>query len=185
MSQPKQDVHPVRRRAGYLSALSNYTKTVARHVETEGTSEDALELQGKLHDRFTKYLESHETALASVPEREDSLKASHVDIETRHRKASDLLQNYIDDGTKTERSMCVRELFSSKSSLAETVKTASTRRSSKRSSYSRMSNSDRLSEARIQAELAKKNAEQQQLMEEAHQRRLAVERENCATTTGV
>ena len=69
MSQKGINVHPVRRRAGYLSALSKLYKSVQRLIETDGTTEDALQLQEKLNDRYTKYLESHETALASVPER--------------------------------------------------------------------------------------------------------------------
>ena len=167
----------MRQRAGYLSALSKLYKSIQRLVDIEGSTEDALELQEKLNVRYAKYLESHETALASQPEREVSLNESHLDIGKRHREAAELLQTYLDDGNKSERSMLVQNLFSSKSSLAGTFKTASTKHSSKRSSCSRMSNSDRLSEARIQAELAKKNAEQQQLMQEAHQKRLAVERE--------
>ena len=130
----------------------------------QGSTEDAIELQGKLHDRYTKYLASHENALASVSEREASLNASHVDIEKRHREAADLLQAYIDDGDKTERSMHMRSLFSSRSSLAKTTRTASTKNSSKRSNCSRMSNSDRLSEARVQAELAKVNIAQQRAL---------------------
>ena len=86
------NVHPVRRRAGYLSALSKLYKSVQRLIDTEGTTEDALELQDKLHDRYTKYLENHEVALASVPEREVSLSASHIDIEARHREAVEFLQ---------------------------------------------------------------------------------------------
>ena len=163
-----------------LALCQNCIKPLQDLIETEGTSEDALELQGKLHDRYTKYLESHETALASVPEREDSLKGlSCIDIEKRHREASDLLQEYIDDGNKTERSMQVRELFTSKSLLTETRKNCNCfnkTKSSKRSSHSRISNSDRLSEARIQAELAKKSAEQQQLMQEAQKMK------NCSRT---
>ena len=73
MSQKEINVHPVRRRAGYLSSLSKFYKTVQRIIDTEGTTEDALELQEKLDDRYTKYLESHETALAAVPKREASL----------------------------------------------------------------------------------------------------------------
>ena len=40
-----------------------------------------------------------------------------------------------------------------------------------------MSKSDRLSEARVQAELAKTNLEQYRVLQEAQQKKLAVERE--------
>ena len=150
------NVHPVRQRAGYLSALSKLYKTVQRLIDTEGTSEDALVLQEKLYHRYTKYLESHEVALASMPERESSLNESHRDMGKRHHEAAEQLKTYIDDVNKTKRSMRVRELFSAKSSLARTAKTASTKHSSRRSASGRMSNSDRLNEARVKAELAKK-----------------------------
>ena len=63
MSQPKPDVHPVRRRAGLLSALSKLYTTVRRFIDSGGATEDALDLQQKLHERYATYLESHETAL--------------------------------------------------------------------------------------------------------------------------
>ena len=192
MSQKGIKVHPVRRRAGYLSALSKLYKSVQRLVDIEGSTEDALELQEKLNVRYAKYLESHETALALQPEREVSLNESHLDIEKRHREAAEQLRAYIDDCNKSERSMRVRNLFSSKSSLAGTTKTASTRhssrhsirshisnsnRSSRQSVHSHMSNSERLSEARVQAELAKTNLEQYRALQEANQKKLAAERE--------
>ena len=174
-------MHPVRRRAGLLSSLAKLYATVRRLLNSEGTTEEALELQQKLHARYTSYLESHENALVAVPEREHSLTTSHIDFEERHQEAVEMLQAYIDDGNKSERSLHMRSLFSSRSSNAGTLKTVSTKHSSRRSSRSAVSqaNSNRLSEARIQAELAKKNAEQQQIMQEAHQRRLAAERETA------
>ena len=177
MSQKGINVHPVRQRAGYLSALSKLYKTVQRLIDTEGTSEDALVLQEKLHDRYTKYFESHEVALASMPERESSLNESHRDMGKRHHEAAEQLKTYIDDVNKTKRSMRVRELFSAKSSLARTAKTASTKHSSRRSASGRMSNSDRLNEARVKAELAKKNLEQYRALKEANQKKIAAERE--------
>ena len=139
--------------------------------------DDAFKLQQKLHDRYTAYLESHEEALVAVQERESSLNASHVDVDQRHQEAVDQLQAYIDDGTRTERSLHVRSLFSSSASNAGTLKTTSKKESSRRSSCSHVSKGDRLSEARVQAELAKKNVEQQRVLQEAQQRKLAVERE--------
>ena len=177
MSKPESDVDPVRRRTGFLSALSKAYTAVFRLIDTEGTTDDALKLQQKLHDRYTAYLENHEDALVAVPERESSLNASHVDVDQRHQEAVDQLQAYIDDGTRTERSLHVRSLFSSSASNAGTLKTTSKKESSRRSSCSHVSKGDRLSEARVQAELAKKNVEQQRVLQEAQQRKLAVERE--------
>ena len=140
----------------------------------EGTKSEALELQKKLNDRYTNYLEIDEQMLAEFLERETSLNASHFEIDERHQKAVDQLQAYIDDG---ERSLHVRSLFSSQMSNPQTASTCSKKQSSKRSSCSRKSNSDRLGEARIQAEMAKKNVKQQRLMQEAKQKKLDVERE--------
>ena len=169
--------HPARRRAGFLSALSKLYSKIRRHVESEGSTEEALELQQKLQERYAKYLECHEEALVAVPEREMSLNASHVDVDHRHLEVAELLQTYIDDGNRTERSMHVRSMFSSTSSKTSTYKTVSRNPSSRRSSRSHMSKSDRLSEARVQAELAKTSMEQRQILQEAEQKKLAAERE--------
>ena len=67
MSQKGKDVHPVRRRAGFLSALAKLYSAVRTLLNSEGTAEEALQIQQKLHERYTAYLESHETALVEVP----------------------------------------------------------------------------------------------------------------------
>ena len=85
---------------------------VRRLIDSGGSTEEALEIQQKLHDRYTAYLECHETALVEVPERETSLNTSHVDVDQRHQEHVEHLQAYIDDGIKTEGSMHVRSLFS-------------------------------------------------------------------------
>ena len=71
-----------------------------------------------------------------LPEREVSLNLSHMEVDKRHLEVHDLLQAYIDDGNKSERSVHMRSLFSSKASVAGTTKTASAsqKRSSRRSS---------------------------------------------------
>ena len=73
----------------------------------------------------------------------------------------------------------MRSLFSSRSSNADIAKTVSNKHSSRRSSRSGASQakSDRLSEARVQAELAKTNIAQQRALKEAQQKKLAAERE--------
>ena len=176
MSQPETHAHPVRRRAGLLSALSRLYATVRRFIDSGGSTEDALELQQKLHERYATYMECHEIALFEVPERENSLNASQIDVDGRHQEAVAQLQAYIDDVVKSERSLHVRSLFSANILKAGSSKTVSKQQSSQRSVVSQ-AKSDRLSETRIQAELAKKNMEQQRLLQEAQQRKLAEERE--------
>ena len=75
MSQPATYAHPVRRRAGFLSALTRLYTAVRRLIDFGGSTEEAQEIQQKLHDRFAAYLECHETALVELPEREASLNA--------------------------------------------------------------------------------------------------------------
>ena len=74
-------VMPVRQRAGYLSALSKTYSAIRRLMETGGSTEEALDLQTKLQERYEKYLKCHEAALVAVPEREVSLNASHIDVD--------------------------------------------------------------------------------------------------------
>ena len=177
MSQPNQDVHPVRRRAGLLSALTKVHNAVIRLIDSEGSTEEARELQQKLNERYKNYLECHETVLVEVPERETSLNASHFDIDQRHQEIAERLQAYIDDGNKSERSMHVRSLFSSRSSNAGTAKTLSNRHSSHRSHISKARSDGRLNEARVQAQLARKNVEQFKILQAAQQKKLDLERE--------
>ena len=118
MSQKGKDVHPVRRRAGLLSALAKLYGAVGTLLDGNGTTEEALQIQQKLHERYAAYLESHETALVDVPEREASLNTSHIDIEQRHQQGVRMLQAFIDDGTRSEQSLHLRNLFSSISSSA-------------------------------------------------------------------
>ena len=162
-----------------LSALAKLYASVRNLIETDGSTEEALGIQQKLDERYAAYLESHENALVAVPEREISLNTSHVDIEQRHQQAVEMLQAYNNDGNKSERSLHMRSLFSSRSSNADIAKTVSNKHSSRRSSRSGASQakSDRLSEARVQAELAKTNITQQRALKEAQQKKLAAERE--------
>ena len=179
MSQPETHAHPARRRAGFLSALSKLYSKILRLIETDGTTEEGLEMQQTLQERYARYLESHEEALVLLPERESSLNTSHIDVDRRHLEIGEQLQAYIDDGTKTERSLHVRSLFSSRLSQSSTSKTVSNKQSSRHSSRSVVSQakSDRLSEARVQAELAKTNIAKQKALKEAHQKKIAAERE--------
>ena len=172
------EVMPVRQRAGYLSALSKTYSAIRRLIETGGSTDEALELQTKLRERYEKYLKCHEAALVAVPEREESLNASHINVDQRHLEVEEQLQAYINDGNKSEKSLHVGSLFSSRTSVA-----ASSKRSSRKTGRSVVSqaksNSDKLSEARIQAQLAKSNVEQQRLIQEAQQQKLMAERETA------
>ena len=118
MSQKGKAVHPVRRRAGLLSALAKLYGAVQTLLDSEGTAEEAIQIQQKLHERYTAYLDSHETALVDVPEREASLNTSHIDIEQRHQQATRMLQAFINDGTRSEGSLHLSNIFSSRSSNA-------------------------------------------------------------------
>ena len=169
-------VMPVRQRAGYLSALSKTYSAIRRLMETGGSTEEALDLQTKLQERYEKYLKCHEAALVAVPEREVSLNASHIDVDQRHLEADEQLQAYINDGRKSEQSLHVGSLFSSRSSIKATSKRSS--RQTGRSVASQ-TNSDRLSEARVQAKLAQVEVEQSKALHEVQKRKLEFDRETA------
>ena len=178
MSQPSH-AQPVRRRAGLLSALTRLYTAVRRLVDLGGSEEEALEIQQKLHDRYTAYIECHETALVEVPDREATLNASHVDVDQRHQEHVEQLQAYIDDGNKSERSIHMRSLYSQRSSKAGTAKTVSNKHSSHHSHISKARSDGRLNEARVQAQLAKKNVEQFKALQAAQLKKLHLERETA------
>ena len=90
--------------------------------------DDELQLQNKLHERYTVYLESHEIAIASFPEKEESLTSSHIRNEQRHQQAISALQAYINDGTKPEddmESLHAASLFSYRFKRTQTSKHSS------------------------------------------------------------
>ena len=68
---------PVRSRAGHSSALSKVYLDIERLYQNNGSTDEAMDLQFKLIERYNKYLESHELALASAPDKEETLNKSH------------------------------------------------------------------------------------------------------------
>ena len=135
MSQHDGEVDPVRRRAGLISALVKLYVKTQKLLDEDGSPEEAVQLQEKLHERYTVYLEGHEIALSTYPDKVESLTSSHIRNELRHQQAIDTLQNYIDNGTKPDddmKSLHAASLFSSRSK-----KSASTKHSSNRSYVSK------------------------------------------------
>ena len=72
MSQAGAEADPIRRRAGLLSALVKLYVNAQKLMDKGGSADDAQQLYDKLHERYTRYVESHEIALATYPDREDS-----------------------------------------------------------------------------------------------------------------
>ena len=118
MSQAGAEADPIRRRAGLLSALVKLYVNAQKLMAKGGSADDAQQLLDKLTERYTKYLESHETALAAYPEREETLVTSHVKNEQRHQQLVDSLEVYFVDGTKPDdlESLRAASIFSTRSS---------------------------------------------------------------------
>ena len=118
MSQHGKNVDPIRRRAGLLSSLAKLYAAVQNLLDSDGSTDDALVIQEKLTERYAAYLDSQETAMVAAPDREETLTSTHITNEQRHQQAVDMLQAFIDEGNKSERSLHLRSLFSSGSSRA-------------------------------------------------------------------
>ena len=177
MSQVSIEADPVRRRAGLLSALVKLYVNAKTLIDKDGSAEEALQLQEKLQVRYDVYVESHEIALVTYPDREESLTASHIRNEERHQQLLSDLQAYIADGTKPDdlQSLHAASLFSRHSSTRS--KAASSKCTAVSASRGSQANSDRLSESRVQAELAKRKFAQQQAEQLKEQQRIDFERD--------
>ena len=180
MSQAGAEADPIRRRAGLLSALVKLYVNAQKLMDKGGSADDAQQLHDKLHERYTRYLESHEIALATYPDRDEALIASHVRSEQRHQQLVDSLEVYIVDGTKPDdlESLHAASLFSarSKKSIAQSCPALQTRKADA-SSRASQARSVTLSETRVQAELAKRRFAQQRAEQEENQKRIDFERE--------
>ena len=180
MSQPGGEADPIRRRAGLLSALVKLYVNAQKLMDKGGSAEDAQELHDKLHERYTKYLESHEIALATYPDRDEALIASHVRSEQRHQQLVDNLEIYIVDGTKPDdlESLHAASLFSvrSKKSVAQSCP-ALHKRSAETASRVSQARSTTISETRVQAALAKRRFAQQQAEQKELQKKIDFERD--------
>ena len=157
----------------------NSTQLCKILLDSEGSTEDAYILQQKLTERYDAYLESQEMAMVSVPDREETLTSTHITNEQRHQQAVDMLQAYLDDGTRSEKSLHLKTLFSSGSSRASVVPRKKSLAPNRYggSQASKAKSDSRLSEARVQAQIAKRNVEQFKALREAQQKKLDMERE--------
>ena len=181
MSQPEVRPDPIRRRAGLLSSLVKLYAGIKTLIENDGTAEEAQQLIAKLHERYDAYLESHEIALANYPDREDTLLASHYKNEERHQQLLSNLTAYVAGGTRPfdVESLHAASLFSVRSSVRKaTVKSQSVSSKHTRKSDSHVSQapSEKLSESRVQAELARRRFIQLQAEQDVQQRKLEFER---------
>ena len=183
MSDNSNQPDPPRRRAGLLSALTRIYSEAHRLMKNGGSPEEVAEIRTKIEDRYTAYLESHELTLAEYPDRETSLVKSHDHNELKYQLILDNLGAYIAEGSEPEDigSLHAASLFSVRSTATKKSKassrTFSSKRASSAASQSSRSNNDRLSESRVQAELAKRRFEQQQAEQLTDQRRIDFERE--------
>ena len=180
MSQAESEADPIRRRAGLISALVKLYVNAQKLMDKGGSAEDAQQLQDKLQERYVTYLESHEIALATYPDREETLTTSHVRSEQRHQQLLDNLEAYIADGTKPDdlESLHAASLFSRRSSAKNSIaRSCPVLRKADTASRLSQPRSATMIETRVQAEMAKRRFAQQQAEVEAHQRKIVFELE--------
>ena len=166
---------PMRSRAGYLSSLSKLYTSISELIQSNGSTDEASDLQYKLIARYTAYLESHELALASAPEKEDSMLKSHDHNEERYKRVLAELEVYVIEGPKPEESLHAASLFSRRSGTRKPASTS--KRSHDRGSQASRANSDRMSEARVQAKLQLLKAQQLKAIHEKEMRQQQLEAE--------
>ena len=176
-SSQAQEPDPFRSRAGYLAALTRCYNGARELLPTNPTPDQVTQTQDKLSERYYAYLESHHACVATYPEREDELNASHKQCKQQHQDVLAALQAYLD--SLTPQVMDSRSLISRVSTMQSKSRASTKRTKSKaptrvgRSSASQVSRagSERLAEARIQAQLAKKRMEQMQTLQEIERRK--------------
>ena len=147
----------------------------ARSPTTTGVCESGA-LLNRINTRYTRYLESHELCLATTASGNEDLTASHETTETEHNQVVDKLQAYIAESAKPPTPR-IGSLFSSRSS-SRNLQLKSLFRGS-RCSPSQVSStrSEKLIEARVQAELTKKRSEQLKAVQEMKQHKYELELE--------
>ena len=172
-----QATNAFRRRAGHLSALVKGFTAARDVMQNDGSIEEALEMVDKLNDIYKAYLESHELAMETndSPSREQTLIDSFTRYERRCDQVLDELNEFIHDGTKPDPSVHNSIRASSRSSM----RTANTTILSVNRSQTSSTSQARLSEARVQAELAKADVESLRKLQEAQQEKLQFEREEA------
>ena len=176
MATPKaQEPNAIRSRAGYLGALTKQYKLVNDLIASNGQVEEAVDLLNRIHTRYARY-ESHELCMATTAIGNKDLLASHKTTETKHNQVVDKLQAYIAESAKPPTPR-IGSLFSSRSS-SRNLQLKSLFRGS-RCSPSQVSStrSEKLIEARVQAELTKKRIEQLKAVQEMKQRKYELELE--------
>ena len=172
-----QATNPFRQRAGHLSTLVKGFAAAREIMQNDGSIEEALEMIDKLNDIYKAYLKSHDLAMETNedPKRDKTLIDSFMRYEQRHDQVLDELNEFIHDGTKPDPSSHGSSRASSKSSM----KTANTTILSVNRSNTSSTSQARLSEARVQAELAKTDVENLRKLQEAQQKKLQLEREEA------
>ena len=173
MAQRKEP-DPLHRRAGLLSVLAKLNINGRKQIMDDATVDEAIELQCKLSERYPLYLESHDIALAANPDRKEALARAHNNNEKRHEKFVYEVELYIADGTKPEGSMHCSSMHSGVSQRE--AKSAMEFELESRASRLSHARSERLSETRVQAELASTQLRQLRAVHAKQQQKLELER---------
>ena len=159
-----------RSRAGYLGALTKLYKSVDQLVSSNAPIEDAVDSLNRINARYAKYLESHDLCVVTNPESNAELQVSHDMAQQEHDEVCVLLQAYI-SGCAKPTTPPIRSLFTSRaSSRKRSAKPAASQGSRPAPSQVSSVRSEKLIEAKVQAEVTKRRIEQLKAIQEMKKR---------------
>ena len=191
-SNQAQGPNPLRVRAGHAASLTKCFKSVFQLISRKGPIESAIELQQKLSKRYDAYLENHYWCLATCPDREKDLLDSHASYEQQHIHVSASLREYVNQVSQILQAdpqsgphpvssppFTISECESHHSSRFSRQATLIpfTKSRSHRTSQVSSSRSEKLMEARVQAEVARQRVHQIKSLQEMRRRRQALDDE--------
>ena len=93
-SHQAQGPDPLRSRSSHIGYLTKQCNAIDYMITGIASHAEAVAAQKALHHRYKSYLESHEFALASIPD-PNTLTQSHVSTAERHNLYCDKILTYI------------------------------------------------------------------------------------------
>ena len=94
-SHQAQGPDPLRSRSSHIGYLTKQCNAIDHMISGTASHAEAVSAQKALHHRYMSYLESHELALAAVPD-PNTLTQSHISTAERHNHYCELIRAYIE-----------------------------------------------------------------------------------------
>ena len=165
------EVDLVRIRTDYLRSLAKLYNSVNELIASNGTAKEVKELLNQVDARYQRYLESHKICMATISNI-NGLKASHDHAEAEYYQVYQVLKSHVSCVSNT--SSKITSLSSSQRNSKPKYQAASRSCSKKTSQVSR-TNREKLIEAKVQAEIAKKRIEELKAIQEKGLQRFDLE----------